>query len=662
MQTGQPTQPQTEPAVHAERVVPAAPSELPIERASEIELFVSGKATNAVSTNIRQFGYDLFRQPPSTFAPVDKVPVGPDYVIGPGDEIKVTVWGKVEGQWSVVVDRDGNIALPKIGIMGVTGLTFQELKETLYKEFSKYFGAFEMNVSMGSLRSIRVYIVGNAARPGAYTVSALSTLINALFEAGGPSKVGTMRAIELKRNGKTVMVFDMYDFLLRGDKTKDMRLMPEDVIFIPSVGPFAGIAGNVKVPAIYELKGNTKLLDLIRTAGGLTSAAFSGRVQVQRIQDHRFITLFEGDMVGIGEEHEKNFALADGDIVKIYSVVDTKNTALVSGAVANPGEYGVVPGTTKVMDVISLAGGLLYYASDKAEITRVRVSQSGPDTETLTLDLKAAANGDLRHNVPLEVNDYILVHTVPEWRLYQTVTVTGEVRFPGTYAIKKGERLSSLIERSGGFTDKAYLTGAEFKREKIRRLQQERIDEMVERLDRELMSAGAAEVSTASTSDEAKIFQMESEHKERFIAGLKEVKAKGKVTIEMSPLEGLRKSPYDIELEEGDSLHIPMNPRTVQVVGSVYSQTAFIHVEGNGVKHYIKLAGGYTANADKGNVYVLKANGMALKASDVEGIESADTIVVPERLERIAWMRNTKDITQILFQIAVTAGVLIVLF
>jgi protein involved in polysaccharide export with SLBB domain len=215
---------------------PTKPSQIPTgENLSEFEQFIASGTSGAISTNIGQFGYDLFRQPPSTFAPSDRVPVGPDYVLGPGDELRITIWGNIEGQWNVSVDRDGKITLPKVGIMGVTGLTFGEFKETLNKELSKYYTNFQMNVSMGPLRTIRVYIVGNAARPGAYTVSSLSTLVNSLFEAGGPSKTGTMRNIDVKRNGKTVIRFDMYDFLLKGDKTKDVRLMPEDVIFIPPV-------------------------------------------------------------------------------------------------------------------------------------------------------------------------------------------------------------------------------------------------------------------------------------------------------------------------------------------------------------------------------------------------------------------------------------------
>jgi protein involved in polysaccharide export with SLBB domain len=376
---------------------------LPAESLSEFERFVTMGTKGTISTNIRQFGYDLFRQPPSTFAPADRVPVGPDYVLGPGDEFRITIWGSIEGQWNVVVDRDGKISLPKVGTIGVTGLTFGELKITLNKELSKYYTNFQMNVSMGPLRTMRVYIVGNAAKPGAYTISSLSTLVNSLFEAGGPNKTGSMRDIHVKRNTHTVVRFDMYDFLLQGNKTKDIRLMPEDVIFIPPVGPLAGIAGNVKNPAIYELKGETRLLDLIGMAGGLSGMAFRGRVQVQRTQNNEFRTVFEGDLVDIEKNAEKNFLIKDGDLVKVFSVVDLKNTITITGAVGNPGDYGVASGVTRVSDIISMSGGLQYYASSQVEITRVKVTQAGPRTERLSSNVFKALEGDPANNVLLEM-------------------------------------------------------------------------------------------------------------------------------------------------------------------------------------------------------------------------------------------------------------------
>ena len=630
-------------------------------------------STFAVSTDIRQFGYDLFLQPPSTFAPVDKIPVGPEYVIGPGDEIKITVWGKIEGQWDVVIDSDGNISLPKVGILGVTGLTFKEMKELLHKELSKYYIGFEMNVSMGALRTIRVYVIGNAERPGAYTISSLSTLINALFEAGGPSKTGTMRDIQLKRNGQTVVRFDMYDFLLKGDKTKDVRIMPEDVIFIPPIGHVTAIAGSVNNPAIYELKGETKISQLLELAGGLNTLAFRGRMQVERIYDNNLQVVFETDLNNVTD---KDVSLQSGDVVKIFPIVQDKRIIKVTGAVQREGEYGFSPNMT-VKDLISLSGGLKYYAYGKeAELTRIHVTDSGPKAEKIIFSLEKALTGDLESNLPLKENDYLFVRTIPEWKLYETVIISGEVNFPGTYTIKKGEKLSSLIERAGGFTDKAYLQGAIFIRESVKEMQQRRLTEMVDRLERDLLSASAAATSTALSSDEAKIKAAELSQSRALVAKLRDVKATGRMAMRIDQPELLRKTLYDVELEEGDTLDIPINPHSVQVLGSVFNQTAFVYDKDKDYSDYIELAGGYTEYADEDNVYILKVDGTAVRPSgsflslswnkDLHrwefggpNLESGDTIVVPEKLERIAWLRETKDLIQILYQIAVATAVVI---
>jgi protein involved in polysaccharide export with SLBB domain len=259
------------------------------------------------------------------------------------------------------------------------------------------------------------------------------------------------------------------------------------------------------------------------------------------------------------------------------------------------------------------------------------------------------------------------------------VGVSGEVKFPGIYTVKKGEKLSSLIERAGGYTDRAYLRGAVFTRERVRQLQQKQIDEMTERLERELLGKGAAEVGVALSSEDTKIKESEIKQKRDFVAMLKGIKAKGRMVLKIDRPETLKNTPYDIELEEGDSLFIMANPQSVQVIGSVYNQTAFVYDKAKGVSRYIDLAGGFTENADKKRVYLLKADGTAVRPgsgflgiswsktsnrweSGGSNIESGDTIVVPEKLEKVAWMRNIKDITQILFQIATTAGVLIVAF
>ncbi|OPY79848.1 MAG: Polysialic acid transport protein KpsD precursor [Syntrophorhabdus sp. PtaU1.Bin153] len=678
--------PQQQEALQPVTMGPGAHGPLPRltqpEKSSDFELFIAGKVPESISTSIRQFGYDLFRQPPSTFAPTDKVPVGPDYVIGPGDEVRVNVWGNVEGQFNIIVDRDGKITLPKIGTIGVTGLTFEQLKETLQKEFSKYFTGFQMSVSMGGLRSIKVYVVGNAERPGAYTVSSFSTLVNALFEAGGPGKTGTMRNIQVKRSGKKVVEFDMYDFLLQGDKSKDIRLLPEDVIFIPPVGPLVGIAGNVKNPAIFELKGETRLLDLVRMAGGLAGTAYRGRVQIQRIQNSEYRSYFEGDLIDVESNVGKNIVLKESDLVRVFAVTEKKNTLTITGAVASPGEYGVESGVTRVKDLISLTGGLLYYASNQMEVTRVTVTQSGPRTERLVIDASKALKDDPAHNIPLQMNDYLFVRTVPEWRLYRTVTLTGEVMYPGTYTITRGERLSSLIERAGGYTDMAYLRGAVFTRERVRELQKKNIDEMTKRMQRELLAEGATQTAGALSAEEIQARKLELEQRQKFVEVLKQQQPTGRMSIKLAHIRLLKGSEYDIELEEADTLTIPTRNAVVNVVGAVMSDGSYIYNEHWGYEDYIQMAGGYSRYADEDNVFVMKADGSARKLAqgfvnwnpfkkrwETAGfddnrrpIEEGDAIVVPEKMERTAWMRNLKDITQILANVGLTATSIALLY
>jgi protein involved in polysaccharide export with SLBB domain len=409
----------------------------------------------AISTDIRQFGYDLFRQPPSTFAPVDYAPVSPDYLLGPGDEVRISVWGTINGEFAPVIDIDGKIVLPSVGVVHLSGLTFDEGKAFIEKEFSRQYkpSQVKINVSMGRLRAIRVFVVGNASNPGGYTISSYAALANALFAAGGPNKVGSLRNIQVKRNGQTLVHFDLYDLLLKGDKTKDVRLMPEDVVFIPPIGPLAGIAGNVRTPAIYEMKGETTLGDLIDMAGGLNDIAFTGRVQIIRIVDNHRQTVLEYNLT---EQSANQITLQSGDVVKVFPIMENLRRVRLTGAVEREGEYGISPGMT-VRDLISLAGGPKYYAfMEEAELIRVSPTPEGPVTEKTVLNLEKALAGDPEHNIGLMEDDYLMVKAVPEWELYREVAVTGEVKFPGIYTIRKGERLSSLIDRVG-LTDKAYL-------------------------------------------------------------------------------------------------------------------------------------------------------------------------------------------------------------
>jgi polysaccharide export outer membrane protein len=281
------------------------------------------------------FGADLFNSTPSTFAPVDNIPVTPDYVIGPGDELRLQIWGQVNQRGSFIVDRTGSISLPEVGTIHVAGLQFTQLSDFLKSQLGRVYRNFDLNVNLGQLRSIQVFVVGQARRPGSYTIGSLSTLLNALFSSGGPLPQGSLRDIQVKRGSQTITHFDLYDLLLHGDKTKDVRLEPGDVIFIPDVGPQVAVLGSVISPAIFEIRGERSFNQVIALAGGLTNVASGSQVRVERVFNHAQRSEMDVDL-STGD----SAAVQDGDIVSVSSIIDRfTNAVTLRGNVANPGRY-----------------------------------------------------------------------------------------------------------------------------------------------------------------------------------------------------------------------------------------------------------------------------------------------------------------------------------
>ena len=252
-----------------------------VEPPTEFQTFVEG----AVGQKLAIYGASLFDQVPSTYAPVDRIPVAPDYTIGPGDELDVRIWGQITAEQRLLVDRTGDIFIPQVGRIGVAGLHFSELPGALKISIGRVFRNFDISVNMSQLRSIQVFVMGHARRPGTYTVSSLSTLVNALFVSGGPAAQGSMRNIQLKRNGQLVTRFDMYDLLLHGDKTKDAALKPGDVIFIPPAGPQVALSGSIENPAIYEIEQPCSLGEILDDAGGLSPVAAGQHAILERIDN-----------------------------------------------------------------------------------------------------------------------------------------------------------------------------------------------------------------------------------------------------------------------------------------------------------------------------------------------------------------------------------------
>lgn len=337
-------------------IIPLNPSQirrqnLPVRPETEFEQMVADSAGKPLPL----FGQSLFVQPPSTFAPFDTLPVPDDYVIGPGDELLVTVCCQVEADLRVIVDRSGQIYVPKVGQVAVSGVHYGDLEQHLKAEISKFFKNFKVTANLGRLRSIQVLVVGNARYPGTYTISALSTLVNAVFASGGPTSEGSLRDIQVRRNGAVITDFDFYDLLIKGDKSKDVRLLPGDVLYFPPIGPLVGISGSVNSPAIYEIKADSKLNDLIEMAGGLNTVADSNKITVDRVVEHQARKTLEFPY----DEQSKALALRDGDIVHVFSIVSRfEDTVTLRGSVANPGRYPWKPGM-RVRDLIPNAEALL---------------------------------------------------------------------------------------------------------------------------------------------------------------------------------------------------------------------------------------------------------------------------------------------------------------
>jgi len=608
----------------------------------------SNDMSDNLKDEIERFGASFFAK--SHANTLEYAPVGPNYIVAPGDEIKLNIWGYDEIRANLIVNRDGGIMLPQAGALTVAGMTFDEMRSAIKKAYGRLMTDFDMNVAMGKLHTITVYVTGRAVHPGAYAVSSMATLVDVLSQAGGPSLSGTMRRIEVKRGGKKVALLDVYRLLLHGDRKGDIRLADGDIIFIPSVGQLVTVAGNVKSPATYELAYDTaKLKDVIDLAGGTTSGAYKGRIQIVRVQDSRYRTAVESDISSAEALSQK---IQGGDLLKVFAVPADEFNVIVSGDVMQPGSYAVDPKGTPLADVIKRAGGLKYTASTEGELTRTEPSVNGPVTTRTMINLKDVTSGKLR--VMLKRNDYFFVRSIPDWNIYRSASINGRVLYPGAYAVKRGERLSSLIERAGGYADGAFIKGAVFMRESVRIEQQKNIDLMVERLEREAMASANEAISTATTTNQLTFAQASVTQKQHYIDSIKKLKANGRVVVQLpKDLKNFKDSPFDIELHEGDQIYIPDSPGTVQVIGSIMTPTAFVYRPGATYNEYIKMAGGYSSTANAKRTYIMKADGSIILAKKNPVVEEGDFIVIPEKVAFTPSMRNTTDMMDILYKMAV---------
>ncbi len=388
---------------------------------------------------LRQYGYAMFAANVSTFAPVDDIPVGPDYVLGPGDDLTINVWGAVDSTLIRTVDRNGRIVLPKVGDLRIWGLTFSQADRLIRDELSRFFRGFQTSVTMGRLRTVSVHVVGEVCQPGVYTLSSLATVTNALYSAGGPTKLGSLREVRLLRSNVQVARIDLYDFLQRGDRARDYRLESGDTIFVPTVGDVVAVAGEVKRPAIYEVQTGTRLADVVTLAGGVTPTSYLKRVQIVRALPNAERATLDVDLTAhyLKGDEASNPLVNAGDLVLIHPA-DPRvyNIVKVDGAVRYPGAYELKP----LMRISQLlpADKLL----PEAYTERVEVARRRPDLtmEVLSVDLKKAWGGDLNQDLLLRPLDEVTVRT--ELKAARTIVLGGQVLRPGIYTIAdRGEAL-----------------------------------------------------------------------------------------------------------------------------------------------------------------------------------------------------------------------------
>ena len=646
-------------------------------RLSGLPRGVTGAATSPDS-GYYIFGLEPFRRETSQFDPNLAGPVDANYRVGPGDRLVLILTGDVQAAYELPVTREGFIVVPQVGQISVANLTLGEIRDVLYSRLGRVYSGVrhgpsattQFSISPAALRSNQVYVLGDVARPSSYRVSGAGTVLTALYAAGGPSEAGSLRNVLVRREGRVIDSLDVYDYLLRGDASRDVRLQNGDVVFVPTHGPRVRVVGEVVRPMTYEIRPGETIDEVIAAAGGFTARAGRRRIQIERIvpPDQRVAPGRDRIVIDVTADQLRNAAeiglpVEAGDVVRVFSVADrVRDRITVEGDVWTPGRVGFTPGlmlsqalrlaggvkpdvylgevlisrlrsdSTRVQlraalrdrsgavigdvplndddvvhvfsasefrparyvaiggavrksgrvpyregmtlrDLVLLAGGMLEKAYlREAEIARlpedriggklattIRVPldssylfERGPDGKYLGPPGLPAGTGTAPE-VLLRPYDNVLILEQPDWNLQRLVTLTGEVRFPGTYALtSKGERLSDLIKRAGGLTEQAYADGVGFYRTRSRL---------------------------------------------------------GRIGIDLSRV--LRDPGFrdNLILQDGDSIYLPPFNAVVDVRGAVNSPVAVAYVPGKNIEYYISAAGGLTQRAEGKRAYVVQPNG-----------------------------------------------------
>ncbi len=658
------------------------------------------------------FGYDLFKGPRDKFDKVDIGKIDPNYQVGPGDEIILSIWGEAEMRSKYEVARDGTIFIERYGQMVIGGLTLKQLEEKLTRNLSKIYSGLSpsrgnpstfLDVSLGELQSIQVYVIGKVENPGSRFVSSYSTAFSALYQSGGPTLKGSLRDISVIRDGETVSSLDLYTFITSGKKPNDIRLQNNDVIYVPPRLSTVRLKGEVKQKAFYELKENETLTDLIEFSGGLKTTADEQKLQVERVapfdERKKGSEIYTVMTPGLRLMKEDGFTvnplpMEDGDIVSILPLTgeSAKDTipggvdyVNVSGHVYKPGKY-VLGEDMTVMDLLNKAGGLkdsvFWGETFQIRADLIRYKKNYLDREIIPIPLDELIAGNEEANLGLKNRDSIIVYNADVIHKEKQVRIYGEVSKPGSYILETNMGLQDLLLQAGGFTKRAYKYNIEvFRlREEIKNGELARFynveisPDMLRDFDVEdgfqLKDYDMIVVRKDPDFEEHRIVSIAGQvkfpgkypilHKnetfgslieraggltdEAFLPGLKFTRDDSlKIVGDFDQI--IQKGRKGIVLHEDDSVYIPQHPGTVKVSGSVRNPGLVQYHEKWSLERYVEAAGDYTFEAAKSKTVVYYPGGNARRKNFLwdPKIKEGSEIFVPQKPER-----EPVDITQLL--------------
>jgi protein involved in polysaccharide export with SLBB domain len=722
-------------------------------------------------TKLKRFGSEMFLNRSESSGgrsavgpkdiPID-LPVGPDYVLGSGDGLTINLSGGVSQSFTRIVDREGKIALPEAGPIVIAGLTLQHAQTVIEDALKHQYRNARVDITIARLRTVRIYVVGDVQRPGAYDLSSLSTPLNALYAAGGPTSVGSLRILRHMRGNQLIREVDLYDLLLYGKRMDDERLEAGDTLLVPPAGPQVAVYGMVKRPAIYELKGSAPLSEVLDDAGGATVAAALNHITIERIQPNKQRETLSLDLPSTGAgkpslEAITSFSIKDGDRVHVapilpYServiyveghvvrpgrlsyrdgmqlsdvlrsyqdllpepaalgnvirlvppdlhpesipfqvpdvLIGNSNLPLqpfdtirifgryevdspqvtIRGEVLRPGSYPLSQGMTAVQ-LVKMAGGFKRDALlESADLTSYTVQdEKKVVSQRTSIEIGAAVSGDRSAaDVTLKPGDILTIHQISGWNdIGASITLEGEVTYPGSYGLQEGERLSSVLQRAGGFRGTAYPSGAILVRTQVKDLEEKSRAELIRQI--ETTSASARLSPNLTGQDQSATLQAAAQQQNEVLQRLRSQPASGRLVIHVSAdINSWANTPADIEMRSGDVLTVPKRPGFVLVSGQVYNASALTFVPGKEAGWYLRRAGGTNDVANRKEIFVIRANGSVVGRRSGEWysgnvlstkLDPGDVIVVPQRVVGSLFWRNLLTIAQLSSSIAFTAAV-----